>query len=195
MLSGVSKEDPKPGRWILPIVIVALIGFTYVFVNALPAADVSASSTTTAPTSTTTTQAPTTTSTLPTDILAFLAEVDRFEALAADLLVELNSVNSQWEEEEIDIHDAEQGFTVVRDDAQALADQVAATTVPDPYQPAWPDTITASQELVTQADAVIAGLLAPDDGTLRRAAVQAYDDATIAFSAQLDVVRGLTPGT
>jgi len=191
----VSKEDPKPGRWILPIVIVTLIGFTYVFVNALPAADVSASSTTTAPSTTTTTVAPTTTSTLPNDILAFLAEVDRFEALAADLLVELNGINSQWEAKEIDIHAAEEGFTVVRDDAQGLADQVAATTVPDPYQPAWPDTITASQELVTQADAVIAGLLAPDDGSLRRAAVQAYNDATIAFSTQLDVVRGLTPGT
>ncbi|GMQ98091.1 MAG: hypothetical protein BMS9Abin17_0596 [Acidimicrobiia bacterium] len=191
----MSKEDPKPGRWILPIVIVALIGFTYVFVNALPAADVSASSTTTVPATTTTTVAPTTTSTLPNDILAFLAEVDRFEALAADLLVELNSVNSQWEAKEIDLHAAETGFTAVRDDAQKLADQVAATTVPDPYQPAWPDTITASQELVTQADAVIAGLLAPDDGTLRRAAVQAYNDATIAFSTQLDVVRDLTPGT
>ncbi len=158
----MSKEDPKPGRWILPIVIVALIGFTYVFVTALPAADVTASSTTTAPTTTTTTLAPSTTSTLPNDMLAFLAEVDRFEALAADLLVELNSVNSQWEAQDIDVHDAEAAFTVVRDDAQQLADQVATTTVPDPYQPAWPDTITASQELVTQADAVIAGLLAPD---------------------------------
>jgi len=191
----VSKEDPKPGRWILPIVIVALIGFTYVFVTALPAADVTASSTTTAPTTTTTTLAPSTTSTLPNDILAFLAEVDRFEALAADLLVELNSVNSQWEAQDIDIHDAETAFTVVRDDVRKLADQVAATTVPDPYQPAWPDTIIISQELVTQADAVIAGLLAPDDGTLRRAAVQAYNDATVGFSTQLDVVRGLTPGT
>lgn len=191
----MSKEDPKPGRWILPIVIVALIGFTYVFVNALPVADVSASSTTTLPPTTTTTTAPTTTSTLPNDILAFLAEVDRFEAVAADLLVELNTVNSQWESGEIDIHDAEDAFTAVRDGAVVLADQVTATTVPDPFQAGWPDTITASQELVTQADAVIAGLLAPDDGTLRRAAVQAYNDATIAFSAQLDEVRGLTPGT
>ena len=27
MLPCVSKEDPKPGRWVLPIVIVALIFF------------------------------------------------------------------------------------------------------------------------------------------------------------------------
>ncbi len=189
----MSKEDPKPGRWILPVVIAALIGFTYVFVNALPPADVTTAPTTTAPTSTTTTVATTTTSTLPTDILAFLAEVDRFEAAAADLLVELNTVNEQWENKDIEFDEALDGFTTVHDDAQDLANQIAATTVPDPYTSAWPDTITASQDLVTQAEAVIEGLKAPDDGTLRREAVQGYNDATVAFAAQLDVVRGLTP--
>ena len=193
MLTGVSKEDPKPGRWILPVVIAALIGFTYVFVNALPPADIAASTTTTAPTTTTTTLGTTTTSTLPTDILAFLAEVDRFEAAAADLVVELNGVNEQWENKDIDFNEALDGFTKVHDDAQDLANQVAATTVPDPYPPAWPDTIAASQEIIVQAEAVIDGLKAPDDGTLRREAVQAYNDATVAFAAQLDVVRNLTP--
>ncbi|MCL1598957.1 MAG: hypothetical protein M3094_07220, partial [Actinomycetia bacterium] len=135
----------------------------------------------------------TTTSTLPTDILAFLAEVDRFEAAAADLLVELNGVNEQWENEDIEYDAALDGFTKVHDDAQDLANQVAKTTVPDPYTPAWPDTITASQDLVVKAEAVIDGLKAPDDGTLRREAVQAYNDATVAFAAQLDTVRRLTP--
>ncbi len=192
----MSKEDPKPGRWILPVVIAALIGFTYVFVNALPPADVAASTTTTSSTSTTTTLGSTTTSTLPTDILAFLAEVDRFEATAADLLTELNSVNENWENRETTgatFDETLDGFTKVHDDAQELANQVAATTVPEPYPPAWPDTITVSQDLVTKAESVIAGLKAPDDGTERRTAVQAYNDATVAFAAQLDNVRSLTP--
>ncbi len=193
MLIGVSKADPKPGRWILPIVIAVLIGFTYVFVNALPPADVAASTTTTIPVTTTTTVAPTTTSTLPTEVLAFLAEVDRFDKTATDLVAQLTSVNEQWEARDIDHDGAEAGFTDARDDAQKLANQVAATTVPDPFKPAWRDTITASQDLIVQADAVLEGLLAPDDGSLRRDAVQAYNDSTTAFTAQLDVVRALTP--
>jgi hypothetical protein len=32
------NTDPKPGRWILPLVILAMIGFTYFFVGALPEA-------------------------------------------------------------------------------------------------------------------------------------------------------------
>jgi len=189
----VSKEDPKPGRWVLPIVIVALIGFTYVFVNALPEADVAASTSTTSSTTSTTAPEATTTSTLPTEILAFLQEVDRFDGLALDLQTELNDVNSAWDAREISGDEAAAGFASVRDGAQELANQVAATTVPEPFQSAWPDTITGAQALVTGADAVIAGFEAPDDGTARRDAVAAYNESTTAFEAQLDVVRSLTP--
>ncbi len=189
----MSKEDPKPGRWILPIVIVALIGVTYLFVNALPAADVAASTSTTQATTTTTTAPPATTTTLPNDILAFLQEVDRFDARASELQTELNAVNDAWEAGEIDFDAALAGFETVRDGAQDLANEVAATSVPDPYTPAWPDTITASQDLVVAAEAVIAGLQAPDDGTARREAVTLYNEETVAFQDQLDVVRSLTP--
>jgi len=189
----VSKEDPKPGRWVLPIVIVALIGLTYVFVNALPEADVAASTTSTSSTTTTTEPASTTSSTLPTDILAFLNEVDRFDAIAQDLQTQLNDVNDAWEARDISGDEAAAGFTAVRDGAQELANQVAATSVPEAFQPAWPDTITTSQALVVAADAVIAGFEAPDDGTARREAVTAYNEATAAFQDQLDTVRSLTP--
>lgn len=193
MLPHVSKEDPKPGRWVLPMVIVVLIGITYVFVNSLPPADVAASTSTTSSTTTTTAPASTTSSTLANDVLAFLQEVDRFDAESGDLLSQLNQVNDQWEAREISQDEAAAGFAAVRDGAQGLANQVAATAVPDPFQPSWPDTITASQALVTAADAVIAGFEAPDDGTLRREAVAAYQTTTVAFQDQLDTVRSLTP--
>ena len=192
MLIPVSKEDPKPGRWILPIVIAVLIGFTYVFVNALPAADIAASTTTTLPPVTTTVAQTTTSTTLPTDILAFLQELDRFENIAIELQIEMDEVNAA-KEDGGDFDEAEAGFNAVKDGAQELANQVAASSVPDVYSSAWPDTITASQDLVTQAQAVIDGLHAPDDGTLRREAVAEYTVKTTVFNDQLDVVRSLTP--
>jgi len=192
MLSVVSKEDPKPGRWILPLVIAGLIGFTYVFVNALPAADIAASTTTTLPPTTTTIAQTTTSSTLPSDILAFLQELDRFENVANDLQSQMDAVN-QAREDGANFDDTLAGFEAVEDGAQELANQVAATTVPDVFAPAWPDTIAASQDLVTQAQAVIDGLRAPDDGSQRREAVAEYAVKTTAFTDQLDIVRGLTP--
>ena len=72
----MSKEDPKHGRWILPVVVAALIGFTYLFVNALPPAEIPVGTTTTAVAAetTTTTVAATTTTTLPADIAALQAD-------------------------------------------------------------------------------------------------------------------------
>ncbi len=192
----MSKTDPKPGRWILPVVIAALIGFTYLFVTALPAADVAASTSTTSST-TTTTIAPTTTSTtLPNDILAFIQEVERFEEIAIALQIDLEQVNDDWENRDqtgMSIDETEAGFVAVRDAAQELSDQVTATSVPEPYPPQWPETITAAELLPAIAQQVIDGLLAPDDGSLRREAVLAYAEATTAFTNQLDVVLSLTP--
>lgn len=192
MLTAVSKEDPKPGRWVLPIAIAALIGFTYIFVNALPAADIAASTTTTQPPTTTTLRPTTTTSTLPTAIVAFLLELDRFEKVANEVQTEMDAVN-QTREDGSSFEEADTGFEAVKDGAQELANQVAATTVPDEFMSAWPDTIAASQDLVVQAQVVIDGLHEPDDGTLRRAAVEEYAVTTKAFNDQLDVVRALTP--
>jgi hypothetical protein len=194
MLTDVSRQDPKPGRYILPVVVAALIGLTYVFVNALPPVDITTTSTSTAPTaSVDATPETSTTSTLPSDAVAFLAEVDRFEAIAADNLVQLNDVNTRWEADEIEFSETKNGFVEVRDSAQNLTDQMAASTVPETYQPEWPAALVASQELVTRATAVIAGLEAPDDGTLRQQAVQAFNDASIVFADQLDIVRSQTP--
>jgi hypothetical protein len=195
MLTDVSRQDPKPGRYILPVVVAALIGLTYVFVNALPPVDITTTSTTTTAQSASaeTATETTTTSTLPSDAVAFLAEVDRFEAIAADNLVQLNEVNAKWEADEIEFSEVKNGFVEVRDSAQNLTDQMAASTVPETYQPEWPAALVAAQELVTRATAVIAGLEAPDDGTLRQEGVQAFNDASIAFADQLDIVRSQTP--
>jgi hypothetical protein len=192
----VSKTDPKPGRWILPVVIAALIGFTYMFVNALPAADVAASTSTTSSTTTTTVAPTTTTTTLPNDILAFRQELNRFEETAIALQIDLEKVNQDWEDRDetgVTRDETEAGFEAVRDAAQELADEVEATFVPEPFPPAWPDTIAAADVLPATVQLVIEGLLAPDDGTLRREAVAAYIEATTDFTDQLDVVRALTP--
>ena len=196
MLTLVSTTDSKPGRWILPIVILALIGFTYLFVDALPPADVAASTSTTTSSTTTTTLPPSTTTTLPNDILAFLQEIDRFETESRALQADLDQVNDDWEDRDrtgATLDQTRIGFENVRDAAQELSNQVAAATVPEPFPPAWTDTVVASQLLVTRADEVIDGLLAPDDGSDRRAAVIAYGEATTAFIQQLDAVRALTP--
>lgn len=194
----MSKEDPKHGRWILPVVIAALIGFTYLFVTALPPAEIPVGTTTTVVASETTTTVPdtTTTTTLPADIAAFLSLVDNYEATANTVANDIDDVNTAWENRADGVPsfaDTLASIEAAKVEAQTLSDNVAATNPPDAYTAVWPESITAAATLPAGVDAVIEGLRAPDDGTARRDAVDAYEVLTTGFIATLDQVRAATP--
>ena len=188
----MSKEDPKHGRWILPLVIAGLVGLTYSFVNALPPAEVPLASTTTAVV-TTTAPPETTTTTLPPEIEAFMALVDGYEATALEIQAEIDETNDAWETDTIDFATTLERFTAAQVEAQTLSDSVAGANPPDSYAAAWPDAITTAAALPPGVDDIIAGLRASDDGTLRREAVAGYAGLTQAFVDALTAVRNATP--
>ncbi|HHC07391.1 MAG TPA: hypothetical protein ENK55_01550 [Actinobacteria bacterium] len=192
--------DPKPGRWILPLVVLGLIGFTYIFVNALPPAEVAAPTTSTVPETTTTPPPSTTTTTLPDDVVAFLAEVERFGADARELQTALHAVNDSWENREetgTTFKEALAGFEEVLADARSFAAEVEATLPPEvgPYRELWPRVTQAAEGVVTAVEEVIEGLRAPDDGTRRRQAVVDFDAAVQGLGDALDAVRAAVPGS
>ena len=191
----MSKEDPKHGRWILPVVVAALIGFTYLFVNALPPAEIPVGTTTTvaAAETTTTTAAATTTTTLPADIAAFLQLVNGYASDATKINSDIDTANTARENGEAEFAETLAAFEAAAVEAQTLSDNVAATNPPDIYAAVWPDAVTAAAALPTGANAVIDGLRAPDDGTARREAVAAYAVLTDNFLTALDAVTAATP--
>jgi hypothetical protein len=191
----VSKEDPKHGRWILPVVVAALIGFTYLFVNALPPAEIPVGTTTTvvAAETTTTTVAATTTTTLPADIAAFLQLINGYASDATQINTDIETANAAWENDEAEFSETLASFEAAVVEAQTLSDNVAATNPPDIYAAVWPDAVSTAAELPTGANAVVEGLRAPDDGTIRREAVAAYSVLTDDFLTALDAVTAATP--
>ena len=195
----MSKEDPKHGRWILPVVIAALIGFTYLFVNALPPAEIPVGTTTTiaaSETTTTTSAAAVTTTSLPPEIDAFVRLVDGYAGDATQIQSDIETANSAWENRADDVPsfaDTLAAFETALVEAQTLSDNVAATNPPDAYTAAWPASVTAAAALPPGAQAAIDGLRAPDDGTARRDAVAAYEALTTDFLATLDTVKAATP--
>lgn len=188
----MSKEDPKHGRWILPLVIAGLVGLTYSFVNALPPAEVPLATTTTAPV-TSTLPPETTTTTLPPEIEAFLLLVDGYEATALEIQTSIDEANDAWEAREISFAETLDRFTAAQTEAQTLSDSVDASNPPDAYVEAWPDAVTTAAALPPGVDEIIAGLRASDDGTLRRTAVEEYATLTQAFVDALLAVRNATP--
>ena len=191
----MSRLDPKPGRWILPLVVAGIIGFTWVFVNALPPADevaaVDVTTTSEAPEpdeTTTTTSAPdeSTTTTIDPGIAEFLVAADTVSTAADDLLTEAQDINETWEEG--------RNFTLalnsLRDFATKVsdfADSVATTTVPDGVSDSWNQVREAAGAMVTGANDMVTGLQSSDTGQIRRAALAdfgvAVDDLKTAVAA------------
>jgi len=167
----MSKADPKHGRWILPLVVVGIVAFTFVFVRALEPATPAASDTTTtlAPSTTLT---PTST-TLPPAIAAFVEAAEAIQATAAGLSEEAVTANQEWE----DGGSFTAALNALRDIAARTEDlslDVEDTTVPESAEASWAVVQAAADAMVVAGNGMVEGIQAPDTGQIRRAALEEY---------------------
>jgi len=186
------NPDPKPGRWILPLVILGMIAFTYFFVRELPEAStettlVSGGDTTTTTagsgsTSTTQTQTP-----LDPDTQAYLDTVDEINASLQVQGTEIVTVNDGFNADprEIEYPDAESRFEAVANGTTALADQLRALTPPAGLEANQATLQTAIDLATVSATEALAGLRSTDTGDRRNAAVAAFDQAASDFDTEV----------
>lgn len=178
------NPDPKHGRWILPLIIVAMIVLTFTFVNSLEPASTEAGTTTT-----TTTQPPPTTTTLPSEVAAYLVSLDAFESQARGFQDQLVGVNDDWENRTITQGETEDGFLGVRDAISVWESEVNLAEVPASLAAGHVDLVQAIEDLAPKIDDVVLGLLAPDDGTLRRTAINEFRNEVQDVLDAIDVLR------
>ena len=197
-----TNYDPKPGRWMLPLVVLAMVAFTYLFVRELPSAasanenGTATTSTTSDTTSTTDADGSTTTSQVEIDSTtqAYLDSLAGFQSTLSNLQTELASANAGWDAnpKTITFDQAEEAFTSVAEGAAALVGEVQAATVPADLVAAHDAIIAAAQQAADAGGRALAGLRAPspDTGEGRRAAVNEFDAAVTAFN---DAVAAAAP--
>lgn len=187
------NPDPKPGRWILPLVILGMIAFTYFFVRELPEASTETTLVSGPGTTTTvpgddgggsTTQAP---STLDPDTQAYLDTVDAINVALTAQSTEISTVNTGFNADprEVEFADAETRFEAVVTETSALAEQLRGLTPPVALE-ANHTTLQTNVDLATaSAEAALAGLLSTDTGEARNAAVDAYVQAAADFNTEV----------
>ncbi len=190
------NPDPKPGRWILPLVILGMIAFTYFFVRSLPEASpnttLALGSTTTTPGgggSSTTVPGTSGTTVAGTD--AYITELDRINGEFQVLNTELVAVNAGFDTDprEIEYGDAESRMEAVATQSQALSDAVAALT-PPPGLEANQEALASQASLAARAaDEALSGLRSTDPGDLRRAAVSTFTSAVTDFDVEVENAR------
>jgi hypothetical protein len=190
------NPDPKPGRWILPLVILGMIAFTYFFVRSLPEAspDTTLAAGDTTPTTAGEGGAPSTTvagGTIPDQAAAYIGELDRINGEFQALDAELVAVNTAFDADprEIEYGDAETRMEAVATSAQALSDQTAALVPPAGLEPNQEALAAAASLAARAAGEAVTGLQSADPGDLRRAAVTAFTGAVTDFDVEVENAR------
>lgn len=185
------NPDPKHGRWVLPLIIVAMIVLTIVFVTSLEPAEQEEGTTTTLPPPPTTT-----TTTLPPDVTAFLVTLEAYENQATAFQADIAAINADWEDSQITFDKARDSFAAVGAAVAAWENEVAgAADVPSELAEGHVALVVEVEKLPPAVDDIITGLKAPDDGTLRREAVAAFNHQVEVVLAAIDALRGQAAAT
>lgn len=199
------NPDPKPGRWILPLVVLGMVAFTYFFVRALPTGTADDPSGTTISATDTTlpagddpdpgTDPPATTQPTGTDLdpvtQAYLDGVGGVLTSMEELQREMAAVNSGFDAEprEVEYSDAVDRLRALANNAEALIGQVDQLTVPEDLATNHETIRTAVTTAAGAANDALAGLQSDDDGTQRRNALIAFDSAVADLQTAVENAR------
>lgn len=191
--------DPKPGRWILPLVILGMIAFTYFFVSALP----EATPDTTRPVAatTTTTLGSSTTSTAPVvldpAVVAYLDEIDAINDELKILETEMITVNTGFDANprEIEYGDAETRLEAIVTATRALSDRFGALTPPELLVLNHDLMKTAMDLAEAAAQNTLDGLRSTDTGEQRRSGREGFVLAVADFAQEVANAHAVAEGT
>jgi hypothetical protein len=187
------NPDPKPGRWILPLVILAMIGFTYFFVGALPEASPDTTIVSVGATTTTINESSGTTTPgnggdpLDPVVQAYLDELDEINAALKVLETEMVTVNAGFDADprEIAYEEAEPRLDQLVTDTEALGDQTSALAVPSGFETNQQALQSAIDFCAGAAEDAVDGLRSTDTGELRQAAVETYTTSASGFDTEV----------
>ena len=133
------NEDPKPGRLVLPLVLIGMIATTYTFINRVavnndleiqpeePQVQEVVETETTTEESTTTT-----TTTLPDEVITYLEEISSEKIQSIDLASKVLEANDNWDNENITYQEAKDEFANFIKDAEQFVLTCLLYTSPSP---------------------------------------------------------------
>ena len=179
------NPDPKPGRIVLPLVLIGMIATTYTFINRVATnndLDIVVEETTVQTLSEETTEdttTTTTTTTLPDDYISYLEEINGERIVAISLGEEVLQANDNWDSKTVTYQEAKDEFDVFIAKWNEFVETVSNPGPPSTYA----NLVTSHEELKTLVTLVYedtielkAGLESSDTGERRAAALDSFNE-------------------
>jgi len=191
-------SDPKPGRLILPLVLIGMIATTYTFINRvatqnnLEIVDSSAiTEETIAEVVEESTTSTSTTTTIPEETVQYLEEITGEKIQAIELGKKVLETNQRWDDKTTTYQEAQVEFQEFIDD---FADFVVVFTSPGP--PSSNASLSSSHDELTilvnliyeDTEELLEGLTAPDTGERRSAALESFNSNLDLFIERVEQI-------
>ena len=123
------------------------------------------------------------------DLAALLDTVfDGYADQAAAFGAKAAAANAAWEDRSVTFESAERSLVEVAIEAELFAAQVKRTPIPEEMRQRYSAPVEAVNRIPLAAQALLQGLKAPDDGTLRRNAAALLDASVNDFVAAADFI-------
>ena len=191
------NQDPKPGRLVLPLVLVGMIATTYTFVNRVATNNdldlsvteeeviVTEEEVVTEDTTTTST----TTTTLPDEVVTYLEEIQGEKVQSDELGQKVLEANQKWDDEILTYQEAKDEFAKFIEDAEQFV-----TTVSEPGPPStFANLVTSHEELKVLANLIyedtlelLEGLTSSDTGERRASALDSFNKNLALFQQKIE---------
>ena len=193
------NSDPKPGRLILPLVLIGMIATTYTFINRVTTnnnlevvnieenADEENVSEEVVDETTTTS----TTTTLPENVVAYLEEIQAEKIQSTELGKKVLETNERWNNKETSYQEAQQEFKEFISDAEQFV-----ATVTDPGPPTSNASLVSNHEelkvlvslIYEDTKELLEGLTASDTGERRSAALSSFNSNLGSFQQKIEEI-------
>ena len=196
------NPDPKPGRLILPLVLIGMIATTYTFINRVTTnnnlevinvdnateevvqEEVVEDTTTTS-----------TTTTLPEGIVEYLEEIQAEKIQSVELGKKVLETNQRWDDKDTSYQEAQQEFEAFINDAEQFV-----ATVTDPGPPNTNAILVSNHEelkilvnlIYEDTKELLEGLTAPDTGERRSSALNSFNSNLGSFQQKIEEIIAST---
>ena len=192
------NEDPRPGRLVLPLVLIGMIATTYTFINRVatnndleiePSVEQVIVEPDEEPVSEDTTT--TTSTTLPQEVVTYLEEISSEKIQSIDLATKVLEANDKWDNEDITYQEAKDEFANFIEDAQQFVETVSEPGPPTTFA----GLVKSHEELKSLAELIFAdteelleGLTSSDTGERRSAALDSFNNNINLFQEKIDEI-------
>ena len=192
------NEDPKPGRLVLPLVLIGMIATTYTFINRVttnnnleiePSVEQVVVEPEKEPVSEDTTT--TTTTTLPGEVVTYLEEISSEKIQSIDLATKVLEANDKWDNEEISYQEAKDEFAEFIEDANQFVETVSEPGPPSTFA----GLVKSHEELKSLAELIFSdteelleGLTSSDTGERRASALDSFNNNINLFQEKIDEI-------